>query len=176
MVVEEPVDIFEKIQFCQTQPVNTVDGWKMARIYPDCIGKDMVSLLPLDSAASWRKWANDVGNSGLAIHSGVPILQEFYSILLRAGSGSFGDHPSLRNRNTKYLARGMASKRSEITPEARVSFWEAFGVHPDQQLNVESELAQIELQLDVCPEGNKDYKIQFFKEKTHLLFNILTQN
>jgi len=38
-----------------------------------------------------------------------------------------------------------AKQRSEITPEARVSFWRAFGVAPDVQVAIEQRFATLEL-------------------------------
>jgi hypothetical protein len=105
----------------------------MVRNYPVSIGKDLVSVLPLTSEERWRKWANDVGLCGLALASGVPVLQSFYAALARSGRGTFGKHPWVSGSGMVRNSRGLDSKRTPITDEARVGFCQAFGITADHQ-------------------------------------------
>jgi hypothetical protein len=153
MVVESPVDRIEKIDFCQSSPVCTINGWTMVRSYPKSVAKDLVTLLPLDSADKWSKWANDIGCCGVALNSGVPVLQAFYSALKRSGDGTFGAHPWLSGTGMIRNARGLESVVAEITDEARVSFYEAFGVTPDLQRAIEDRYAKYTFNFQTGREG-----------------------
>jgi len=137
MVIEEPVYEIEEIVFCQTHPVLTSAGWTMVREFPVSIGKDFVSLLPLTSESAWAKWAHDVGNCGIAINAGVPVLEELYGALARSGNGTFGQHPWTRNSGFFRMAVGLYGRTAPITEESRVSFWKAFGVTPRDQILME---------------------------------------
>lgn len=151
MEIEEPVFELEQVEFCQTHPVQTSTGWTMVRNFPHSIGKDMVSLLPLRDEKAWRKWSSDVGNCGMAINSGVPVLYELYACLARAGqgAGSFGSHPWTRNSGFFRMAQGLDRRRTKISDEARLSFWRAFGVTPAVQELLEDQYRTTVP--DLCP-------------------------
>jgi hypothetical protein len=158
MVVEPPVDQLEQISFCQTHPVLTSRGWTMVRDFPHSVAKDMVSLLPLTTESAWRKWAHDVGNCGMAINSGVPVLWSVYSSLARAGRGTFGSHPWTRNSGFFRMARGLESSYSPISDEARLSFYRAFGVPPDTQVEIERHYDTLEHELNPAGMGKEIHK------------------
>jgi len=141
MELEEPVYRMEHIDFCQSHPIPTARGVTMVRQYPESIAKDFVSLLPLTTEEAWKKWANDVGGCGMSLNAGVPILYELYSALRRSGEGTFGDHPWLRGSGMVRNARGLDAKALPITSDARLGFYEAYGVTPDQQVLIEQHWA-----------------------------------
>lgn len=144
MEVEPTVEVFERISFCQTSPVNA-GGWVMCRDPRVCISKDLVSSLDLGTGAA--KWAHAIGEGGLALSSGVPVLQEFYLMLRRAGKpGKVEAHPWMEN-GFAMLAKGLEPKAREVQVEARVSFWRAFGWLPDLQEDLEREWRSRTLQL-----------------------------
>lgn len=157
MEIEDPVDCIEEIVFCQTRPVLTGRGWTMVRDFPHSVAKDMVSLLPLTTETAWRKWANDVGNCGMAINSGVPVLWSVYCSLARAGQGTFGSHPWTRNSGFFRMARGLESTWTPITDEARLSFYRAFGVPPDQQEAIELHYDALVHELNPAGDGKAIY-------------------
>jgi hypothetical protein len=140
--VEPPVFRLEHISFCQAHPVYTERGWTMVRDFPTCITKDCTSLLPLKDEKSWRKWANDVGKGGMALCAGVPVLYSFYEKLAGLGNGTFGAHPNLHGTGFSYLSARLDTTRVHISPDARISFWEAFGMSPEYQKSVEKRLEQ----------------------------------
>lgn len=152
MKVEPLCDVFEKIEFCQTQPIFANGRWVMTRIVPNSIIKDTHTLLPLQSAKAVRNFYSSIGHCGLALTSGVPILQEFYSLYLRSSGGAkgFGQHTGLESGMLN-MSRGLESKRTPITTEARVSFYLAFGVTPDHQVAIEKYLKEHDL-LPTCVE------------------------
>jgi hypothetical protein len=139
MKVERPVFKFEHIEFCQTHPIDLGPTVVCVRNFPACIDKDMVSVLPLQTEHDLDNYFASIGKGGLALAGGVPILTYFYRMLVRFSRGAegWGDHPSLR-AGMIYMSQGMDRKHSEPTPTARVSFYEAFGVTPDEQVYWES--------------------------------------
>lgn len=141
MKVEPPVYEFEQIEFCQTKPVYTEEGWLMCRNAMVAMAKDAVSVLPLEQGNTRFGWCTAIGECGMSLTGGVPIFQEFYSALLRAGRGiHMGHHPALESGFAR-LASGMHRRRSAVSTATRVSFWKAFGLLPSQQLEFEEMLA-----------------------------------
>lgn len=137
MKVEAPVRVFEQIQFCQMQPVFDGSKYVMVRNPVVSIAKDAISLKPLDSKGIFQKWIGAVGEGGLSLTGGVPILQSFYSCLERGSGGKrLKDDPTMET-GWWYLSRGMHRKASKVTTAARVSFWLAFDISPDLQIAVE---------------------------------------
>jgi len=141
MEVETPVSRIEEIDFCQTHPVKTIHGYVMVRNYPTSIAKDFVTVLPLTTEVRWRQWAADIGACGLALNSGVPVLQAIYAALMRSGGGSFGDHPWMTGSGMVRNAKGLDPVEADVSDEARVSFYAAFGVTPPQQREIERKYA-----------------------------------
>lgn len=138
MTVEAPVHELEKVEFCQMRPVNTGQGWVMVRNFESAREKDSFALLPLDCEGAFRKWIYAVGECGLALTSGVPVFQEMYTMFMANGRPSnISKHPVMAS-GARIMAQGMVAKTAIITPEARASFFTAFGVTPDQQVALEA--------------------------------------
>ena len=131
MEVENPVREFEQIEFCQTHPVWTPDGYIMVRKLDVAISKDMVSLLPLDQC--YRAYLGAVGQCGLSTYGGIPVYQEFYNSMVRTGAPSkVGQHSAIMG-GLRFLSAGMSRVYTPVHPLTRVSFWKAFGMLPDEQ-------------------------------------------
>lgn len=131
MEVEEAVKVFERIQFCQTQPVWAGDRWLMCRQPDVAMSKDLVSLLPLEECLS--AFFGAIGSCGLAAMGGMPIFQEFYANLSRAGTVSgLSNHPTLAG-GLRMMAKGLKRGYGEIGPHTRASFCYAFGITPSEQ-------------------------------------------
>lgn len=149
MVVEPPVDEFEQIEFCQTRPVQLQSGWRMVRKLEACLLKDPMCLLVVPNDKVYRKWLGAIGTCGEALASGVPVLSRFYDIFKREGveCGEAMLREVYRNRSQLQLARGV--DRCEVDARARVSFYYAFGLLPDEQLALEQyfDLYQLDLAL-----------------------------
>lgn len=141
MEVEPPVYVFEHIDFCQTHPVWGPDGWVMCRDPRVCISKDLTSSL--DLSTGFASWAHHIGAGGLALARGLPVLQEFYKLLLRHGRpGKVHSHPWMDNGFAR-MSRGMESREHVVSVESRVSFWRAFGILPDMQQELEVTWAEM---------------------------------
>lgn len=127
---EPTVDVFEHIVFCQTQPVQCSDGWRMVRNPFTATSKDMTSLLPWDNQTAFSHWASAIGKCGSALTAGVPFWESFYRRFV--GLDSEGAEARIRDSGLGYMAKGMHSK-AVIDDTARYSFWLAFGILPDDQ-------------------------------------------
>jgi hypothetical protein len=136
MKVEPPALYFEAIEFCQTHPVWTPDGWVMVRDPRTAIAKDLVSLQPLDT--SLAAYLGAVGECGLAATGGIPVFQEFYKSMLVAGKPSKLAEVSHMLGGLRFLAAGMKRVYGDIHPKTRASFEAAFGLLPDEQVHLET--------------------------------------
>lgn len=147
--LEDPVDVFEQIEFCQTHPVKTPEGWLMVRNVPTSIAKDCLSLKPLDNRKVFSRWCASVAECGLSLTGGIPIVQEFYMSMMRSSNGA----KPLKGEITletgfARLAIGMDRKYQSVTVETRVSFWRAFGITPDKQIAFEEEYRNAVIDFD----------------------------
>lgn len=137
MTVETPVYEFEQVEFCQTRPVQLSSGWRMIRNHATVLTKDTMCMVPIQNNNVYRKWLHAVGEAGSSLASGSPVQESFYRAYLRAGTKSdqkFKDHV--------YRGTSMYTKINElgtavITPSSRVSYYYAFGVLPDEQVELE---------------------------------------
>nr|QKN89009.1 MAG: hypothetical protein 1 [Riboviria sp.] len=136
MVVEKPVYEFERIEFCQTRPVRLGSGWRMVRNHSAVLNKDPMCLLSVPNDAVYRKWLDAVGTCGLVLSSGVPVQNAMYGVFKRHGTPA-GKLVAEVFRNTSMAERIEALAGGMITPEARVSYYYAFGVLPDVQKEME---------------------------------------
>jgi len=83
------------------------------------------------------KWMHAVGECGLALTSGVPIMQSFYRAYMRNGKRG-------NVANAVFMDTGMSRMRGEresrfkhVLPEARLSVFKAWGITPDEQVALE---------------------------------------
>jgi hypothetical protein len=135
MAVEKPVDEFEQIEFCQTHPVFDGQDWIMCRNPLSALAKDSTMLMPYDPVV-FRGWLDAVGVGGLRMTGGLPVFQEFYSSFIR--SGKRREVPiELLPWSFRNWSAGMVRAYGEVPPQARCSFWLAFGVTPDEQVCLE---------------------------------------
>lgn len=134
MKVEDTVYALEHIEFCQTHPVYDGERWRMVRNLP-CLAKDLVSVI---TPTSLRAWWRAIGECGLALTDGLPIMGAFYKFLVRAGTDPKGvkNHRAWRCGMVN-LAKGMVYEDRPITTAARVSFACAFGIGPEMQGHLE---------------------------------------
>jgi len=146
MAIEEPVYDFEQIEFCQTRPVFDGHIYTMSRNPITAIAKDSVFLKGQDYAKLIPLWMDAVGTGGIALAGGLPIFNSFYSMLRRSGNRAYknarGKEVCLDSdeilpwymRETSMSGRRASSRPS---PEARASFYTAWGVTPDEQICLE---------------------------------------
>lgn len=140
MKVEPAVDIFEQIEFCQTNPVFNGHEYLMVRNPRTCFIKDPMCIHPMQTHRVMQSWCTSVGDCGAVLNQGIPVLQEFYNVFLRLGDGVRNPKMTaniFRGEGRLYLKAGMTKYTSEITSDARLSFYLAFGIDPDHQVMLE---------------------------------------
>lgn len=144
MTSETPVFIFEQVEFCQMSPVRLGSGWRMVRKPRVALEKDTTCVLTI-SDEDYFSWLGGVSACGRACADGVPIMYEFYCALARESQGVEVQVEHVEATGMRYLARGLTDSGQEITADARVSFWMAFGISPDTQVAVEDALRHMSL-------------------------------
>lgn len=157
MVAEPPVYDIEAIEFCQMHPINTVNGWTMVRNIPSCLHKDSLCLLPLRNETEMREWLGAIGNCGIALTRGVPIVGEFYRGFERNGTQrtKFGEQ-LLMHSGAARLGIGIDRTEEEIIAEARFGVWLAWGILPDHQVALEQYYSTLEVEYDGTVYGSYD--------------------
>lgn len=137
MTIELPVDVLEQVEFCQMHPV-CVDGvWRMVRNFNSSREKDSMCLLKVSCEADVRKWMGAIGECGLALTSGIPVMQEYYQFYLRSGMKSKMRNALAMQSGFQMLSVRMESKVMPVLDSTRMSFFQAFGVAPDEQTALE---------------------------------------
>jgi len=138
MKVEPPATVFEQIEFCQMHPVFDGSKYLMVRNPAIAIAKDSISIKPLTTEKLFRKWLGAVGEGGVSLTGGIPVMQSFYCCLERASKGlRLKDDPTMES-GWWYLSKGMKRKVAEVNTSARISFYLAFGIAPDLQQIIEN--------------------------------------
>lgn len=142
MQVEPPVATLELVEFCQCQPVNVNGNYRMVRNPFRCIDKDTTWKQPTmaKQGKHANTWLSNVGECGLAIASGVPVVQALYSWMARhprqhSHAIGFGN----KRTGMEHLRQGLCRGASEVSASTRFSFWLAFGITPDVQVQLEQE-------------------------------------
>lgn len=149
MVVEEPVYIFEQIEFCQTQPVYDGEKYIMVRKPSVVMSKDTTCLLQCQSPKNYAEWLTAVSECGLSLTGGIPVMQDFYKCLnFGVKRTAFTKTGEFSANGLAYAAKWMHRQYSVPTPETRVSFYLAFGITPDLQEALEGWYNATSLSLD----------------------------
>jgi hypothetical protein len=134
--VESIEDRLEDIKFCRMQPVFDGAKWRMVRQIEDSLARDICTVKPVESEKFWDELRAAKAHCGLALTSGLPVLQAFYLML---GRGTHGFRSSaLDHHSGMYqMSQGLESKVAPVSDEARLSFYRAFGLHPERQIALE---------------------------------------
>lgn len=151
MEIEAPVDCFEQIVFCQTQPVWAGDHWRMVRDPRKAMNNDYAGYQSCKSPAYVRSLFHAIGSAGLSLCSGIPVMQAFYNMGLRIGSPSRSVRLlELQFHGWHHLSRMEGKKKSRpVTTDARLSFWRAFGISPATQVALEAYLGELQFDFSV---------------------------
>lgn len=139
MVAEEPVYEFDQIEFCQTHPIQCQTGWRMVRNHEATLKKDPMCLIAVQNNKVFRKWLQAVGECGTHMTSGIPVQFSFYNAFLRHGvecSEAMREH--IFKGSSTMTRLDQLEYIHTITPEARVSYYYAFGILPDHQVEIEN--------------------------------------
>lgn len=138
VVLEPPANEIEDIEFCQSKFVATDVGEYLAvRHVENSFDKDSMCLDPLITPKLASQWMRSVGECGLSLTSGLPVLQQFYLHFM--AQAKVGKRLSTQIEGFRLMAEGMGSpKYRQPTAWSRYSFWKAFAIPPDVQLEWEN--------------------------------------
>jgi hypothetical protein len=166
MVLEEPVYDLEKVVFCQAQPIHVGNGvYTMVRAPIATMAKDSVALVPFTHKQCVSAWIRAVGDAGVAMYGGIPIMHSLYDMYVRSSV-----HVERLERQYDFwwyntISRGMSRQGMEVLPETRLSFYIAFGVLPDEQIAIENlfeartvNVSQPRLPVDIIPDVENEIK------------------
>lgn len=134
MKVEKPVFELEQIEFCQQHPVLTSRGYVMVRRPDVALTKDVCVVRGGMTYPRLQKWLYAQHDGGLALAGDVPVLGAFYR---QFPVGDKGEEKSEYDDAHKFKA---GEQYGTIVPATRFSFWLAFGLTPDEQVAIESDL------------------------------------
>lgn len=137
MVCEDPVYDLERVEFCQSKPVWTPDGYVMCRNPHTALVKDTLCLKKPQRLADWASWVRSVGEAGISLAGGMPIFQDYYAMFIRSAGDAKVNKGFRCDGGLKLSGRGMHRKHGEVHPRTRFSFYVAFGVLPDAQVATE---------------------------------------
>jgi len=133
--IDGVVDVFERIDFCQSRPVWDGQEWVMCRNPAVVTTKDLLVTRRFRNSKEMRAYMGAIADCGLALTGGLPVMQSFYTMLKR---NSRGIAPCALERNGfYYLSRDMSRRVREPTDESRISFYRAFGINIWRQVELE---------------------------------------
>jgi hypothetical protein len=164
MKVENPVYEIEHVDFCQSRPVFDGESYIMIRVPERALSKDSVSKKPLDNDKIFKSWIAAVGMGGISTTGGIPIHQSYYECYVRNSCGAkpLRDDPTQSNY-TSYKSFGMKREKKPVPDSARFSYYIAFGITPDLQIDIENYYDNLVLEFGVDP--------QFLQDNTLLPWN-----
>jgi len=161
IVLEDPAFCLEDVEFCQMHPVFDGETHKMVRDPRVATTKDSMRLEQFKDIVDYCGWVDSVGQCGLALCSGIPMMQSYYCAMIRGAAklkqseildkGITREYkPSEKDKQNSGLwwARNMHAKARIISEEARYSFWKAFGIPPEVQRSMEDYYDNFELRFD----------------------------
>lgn len=164
MEVEQSVDVFERVRFCQMQPV--FDGVKYVMMRDPFVAmrKDGVSLKPIDNITTYSRWIKTVGEGGISLTGGLPVSQSYYQALINAGGEAkrFENDLDYHSSGLRRWGRNMHRKFRIPTASSRYSFFLAFGVTPGEQLVMEKYFLSANLKFNAVSKFSFSYISHFF--------------
>ncbi len=147
LTMEEPVDEFENIEFCQTKPVFDGSVWRMCRLPMTIFKKDTICTMPVHTEKVWREWLMAVGDGGVSLTRGLPVLPNFYRAYQRSGVKCRAsiEQQTFRNSGHWQRSNNICDFDDLVSDEARVSFYKAFNITPDEQRDLERYFDTLEI-------------------------------
>jgi hypothetical protein len=155
MTCETPVYNLAEIEFCQMHPIEFGDGdIVMVRNIPVALRKDSLITVDVSTKRALLAWMTAVGEGGLALTGGIPIMQSYYKRLVQLGGGikSKVGVELARNSGFHLLGKGVNLPYQQPTALARLSVFQAWGITPDEQIVLEEHFAEYSV-LDAQPEA-----------------------
>jgi hypothetical protein len=131
--IEKVANSFYEIVFCQSQPICLSPGvYTMVRVPSKAMARSCMTTR-VSNTTELNNWLYTVGMGGIALNTGVPIMQEYYTLFRDLGKGGRMDKSRIDRHSgmaRNLLCNGMPV---DITADARESFYLAFDILPDDQ-------------------------------------------
>lgn len=142
MRLEDPIDVLEKLVFCQCQPVfnSAHDSYVMVRQLDAALMKDSCCLIKCDTPNKYYTWRSEVGLAGQIMTAGLPVYYSYYGIMLRNIKLKQLDTQMVNHYQGSGMARmayNMKKVEHVISDESRISFFKAFDIPPYMQIELE---------------------------------------
>jgi hypothetical protein len=143
--IENEATVFERIVFCQSQPVLTQRGWKFCRnpfkvMSNALVGQKWVHL----NAKGRQTYLNGIAECEIILNKGIPVLHHFGEALRRNACTHKKAFDYSSGEYLRYIRELKCFKLVDefvpITFEARISFERAFGITIEEQLQWEQRL------------------------------------
>lgn len=144
MEVEPPVFELEQVEFCQSRPVHLGNSnWMMVRNIHKAMTNDWLNVNSVDYASLDDRLAA-TGRCGLALYADVPVLGAMYEKMASVTHNKdvverlLTSHFSGVGRTWRMFA-SQHRAYPVVQTVARASLYKAFGLLPDQQIQLEQE-------------------------------------
>lgn len=178
-VTESPCYELERIEFCQSNPVQVNGEWIMVRSPQKALAKDCITLSSSETPAQIASAYMAISTCGRIINSGVPVSFALHSAIHRASRRYTKDveiNPDFMFRQIEFgnfeRMKGLTYKRKVITDETRLSYYRAFGIAPDTQILIEEYYDSLSLDLGAGVEDVNSFEY-YSALSSHLLINTL---
>lgn len=178
-ITEKPCYELEKIEFCQSNPVEVNGQWVMVRNPEKALSKDCITLASAETPAQIASAYMAISTCGRIINSGVPISFALHSAIHRAAKRYTKDveiNPDFMFRQVEFgnfeRMRGMTYQRKNISDTTRLSYYRAFGIAPETQILIEDyyNSSSLDFGAGVIDVNSFEY---YSSLSTHLLTNTL---
>jgi len=140
MTTEKPVYQLPEVEFCQMRPIRYGENnITMVRNIPVALRKDSLITVPVSKERELKAWMSAVGQGGLSLVGGIPIMQNLYRRLTELGCGVQTKVATELQRNSgmHLLSIGVNKEFMKPTPESRLDVMIAWGITPDEQIAFE---------------------------------------
>jgi len=148
MKLEGTATKLEDIEFCQAHPIWVNGSYRMVRDPRVCLAKDSFCLRNYRTVEDYRHFRASVGYCGLSLAGDMPIFSALYRKFVE---GESDNRDTAYETGMQFMAHGMGVKCDPVSDETRVSFWEAYDISPDEQVNLENLIRSTSFALDVMP-------------------------
>jgi len=139
MKIEDPVYELSDVEFCQCHPIEVVPGkFVMVRNPRRAIQRALMSNSSMGNLPQALQVMYAVGECELSLHSGIPIMQEFALWCKRNGKRcSHKVLNAVRMKNHSYWELPASTGTRQVSDAARESMARAFGITPNDQIELE---------------------------------------
>jgi len=136
----EVTDDFSRLDFCQARPVETDYGWTMARRPDRLLGRTSWSV-KMFGKTKMRSFVHTLGVCERAASWGVPVASALATKMIEStvGARMMKLSPWL-TEHYALMQRWWKNGKPSVSNIARVSFYEAWDISPEEQMKIEASI------------------------------------